>query len=60
MFSTRQVADSPEHRLLSALRDSKLQNEEAVQEFYQKVIDSLALEGNYLILLACKTYAVAQ
>ncbi|MCD8368545.1 MAG: DUF4317 domain-containing protein [Clostridiales bacterium] len=60
VFTTRQVADSPEHRLLSALRDSRLQDEDAVQEFYRKVMDSLALEGNYLILLACNIYDVTR
>lgn len=57
-FATRQVADSPEHRLLSALRDSRLEDEAALEEFYQKVISSLAIEGNYLILLTHNTYDV--
>ena len=59
VFSTRQVADSDEHRLLMALRDSKLKDGEVRQEFYQKVIDSLDMgDGNYLILLAHDAYDV--
>ena len=59
VFSTQQVADSDEHRLLMALRDSGLKDSEVRQEFYQKVIDSLDMgDGNYLILLAHDTYDV--
>lgn len=57
-FTTMQVADSDEHRLLMALRDSKLENEEALKEFYQRVIEVLELEGNYLILMAHDSYDV--
>ena len=59
VFSTQQVMDSPEHRLLTALRDSELKNAEARGRFYQTVIDALDMEErNYLILLACDTYDV--
>ena len=59
VFSTQQVADSDEHRLLMALRDSRLKDGEVRQEFYQKVIDSLDMgDGNYLILLAYDAYDV--
>lgn len=57
-FSTQQVVDSEEHRLLMALRSSSLQDEEAVQTLFGQVIGSLNLEGNYLILLAHDTYDV--
>lgn len=57
-FTTMQVADSEEHRLLMALRDSKLGDEEALMTFYQKVMGSLELEGNYLILMAHDSYDV--
>lgn len=57
-FKTSQVADSPEHKLLMGLRESQLKDEELLQEFYKKVIDSVVLEGNYLILLACDSYDV--
>ena len=57
-FATKQVAEGEEHKLLMALRDSGLGDEEAVQAFFQKAIDSLALEGSYLILLAHDRYDV--
>ena len=57
-FSTQQVVDSEEHRLPMALRGSSLADEEAVQALFQRVISSLTLEGNYLILLAHDTYDV--
>ena len=41
VFSTQQVADSEEHRLLSALRNSELKDAEAREAFYQKVIAAL-------------------
>ena len=59
VFSTAQVVDSDEHRRLTGLRDSKLQDGEIRQEFYQKVIDSLDMgDSNYLILLAHDSYDV--
>ena len=57
-FKTSQVADSPEHKLLMGLRESKLNDEELRGEFYKKVIESVSLEGNYLILLGCDSYDV--
>ena len=57
-FTTRQVAEGEEHKLLMALRGSGLKDEEAVQAFFQKVIGSLTIEGNYLILLAHDAYDV--
>ncbi|MGI5896407.1 MAG: DUF4317 domain-containing protein [Oscillospiraceae bacterium] len=57
-FTTQQVVDSDEHRLLMTLRNSALNDEEAVQTFYQRVIQALSLEGQYMILLAQDTYDV--
>lgn len=57
-FRTAQVADSDEHRLLMVLRESALEDEEALDKFYQMVISSLTIEGNYLILLAFERYDV--
>ncbi len=57
-FATQQVIDSEEHKLLMALRDSSLKDEEAVGAFFQRVIQSLNMEGSYLILLAHDTYDV--
>ena len=58
VFSTQQVADSQEHKLLSALRDSQLKDAQARETFYHKIIDALELDGNYLILLAHDAYDV--
>lgn len=57
-FTTAQVADSDEHRLLMALRSSRLTDGEAREEFYRRVIGGTELEGNYLILLGCDSYDV--
>ena len=57
-FETQQVVDSEEHKLLMALRSSALKDEEAVQAFYRRVIESLSFEGSYMILLAQDTYDV--
>lgn len=59
VFSTEQVMDSDEHRLLSALRESGLKDGDIREEFYRKVIDALDMgESNYLILLAHDAYDV--
>lgn len=59
VFSTRQVADSEEHRLLTALRDCQLKDSALRQSFYEKLIGALELEeSNYLILLAHDVYDV--
>ena len=57
-FKTSQVADSPEHKLLMDLRKSQLKDEELLDSFFQKVIESVVLEGNYLILMSCDSYDV--
>ena len=56
-FRTAQVADSPEHKLLMRLR-SDLKDEAVLEEFYRKVIESVHIEGGYLILLGCDSYDV--
>lgn len=58
VFSTQQVMDSEEHRLLMSLRSSELKDSEARNGLFQKIIDSLEMEDNYLILLACDKYDV--
>lgn len=57
-FDTQQVINSEEHKLLMALRKSSLKDDASVQEFYERVIQALEFEGNYLILLAYDTYDV--
>ena len=59
VFTTRQVADSEEHRLLSALRSSALKDRDARTAFYQRIVDRLDMgDESYLLLLACDAYDV--
>ena len=57
-FQTSQVAGSPEHQLLMDLRKSQLKDEELLDTFFKKIIDTLVVEGNYLILVDCDSYDV--
>lgn len=57
-FKTSQVADSPEHKLLMELRESKLKEENLRMDFYKKVMETVSLESAYLILLGCDSYDV--
>lgn len=57
-FQTSQVTDGPEHKRLMELRASELKDETLRMEFYEKVIQSVELEGSYLILLGCDHYDV--
>lgn len=57
-FKTSQVADSPEHKLLMDLRSSVLEDSEKLEIFYRKVIESVALETSYLVLIGCDIYDV--
>ncbi len=57
-FATRQVAEGESHRRLMDLRGSGLRDDGAVRAFFQLAIQTLAMEGNYLILLAHDTYDV--
>ena len=58
-FKTAQVAQgAPEHKLLMDLRECKLSDDELLHGFFQKIIDTVTLEGNYLILIGCDSYDV--
>lgn len=57
-FKTSQVAGSAEHKLLMDLRDSELKDDDLRLAFYQKIIENVTVEGNYLILLGCDKYDV--
>lgn len=58
-FATKQVMDSDEHRLLSALRRTELQDPELREAFFKCIIDTLDMgESNYLILIAFDAYDV--
>lgn len=58
-FSTQQVMKGEEHKLLSDLRKSGLNDPGLREEFFQKVIQAVTMEDtNYLILLAYDAYDV--
>ena len=57
-FETKQVMESEEHALLMKLKKSELKDEEAVHTFFQKVIETIRIDGNYVILLASDNYDV--
>ena len=57
-FSTAQVSDSEDYRLIYSLKEDKLSNAEARGELFSKIAGSLELEGNYMILLAHDAYDV--
>lgn len=58
-FSTQQVMDSEEHRLLQTLRQSGLQDQTAREALCAKIIQSMDMgDSNYLILLAADSYDV--
>ena len=58
-FKTAQVAQgAPEHKLLMDLRECKLADDELLHGFFQKIIDTVVMEGNYLILIGCDSYDV--
>ncbi|MEE1200435.1 MAG: DUF4317 domain-containing protein [Christensenellales bacterium] len=58
VFRPDQVMESVEHGLLTSLRNTALKVDEGVQSLCQRIIDSLDLEGNYLILLTYDAYDV--
>ena len=57
-FSTKQVMESEEHKLLSDLRQSALKDGELVHKLYDKIINTYETDGSYLILLAYDSYDV--
>ena len=57
-FRTSQVADSPEHKFLMELRKSALADEELRMSLFQKIIDSVSFDDNFLILVGCDSYDV--
>ena len=57
-FKTSQVAGSPEHQLLMDLRKTQLKDDELRDALCKKIIETVDIEGNYLILLACDNYDV--
>lgn len=57
-FKTAQVASGEEHKLLMELRSTQLKDEALLETFFKKIIESIVIEGNYLILIGCDSYDV--
>lgn len=57
-FSTAEVNESEDYRLIFKLREDKLADAAQRSELYAKVVASLELEGNYMILMAHDSYDV--
>ena len=58
VFTTKQVADSDEHRLLMRLLETGLEDETALAQLYDKITATVQGEDNYLILSAVDQYDV--
>jgi hypothetical protein len=59
VFSTQQVMEGEEHKLLSTLRSTKLADPFSREDFFQKVIQSADMgDQSYVILLAHDSYDV--
>ncbi len=57
-YTPQQVMESEEHALLTELRKSNLNNDEALQIFFNKVIESVICESEYAVLIASDNYDV--
>ena len=57
-FDNSQVTDGEEYRLLARLRSSELNDEEALNSFYARVIKHTVMEENYVILITFNKYDV--
>ncbi len=57
-FTTAQVAGSEEHKLLMDLRQTGLADSTLREAFYKKVMETVSIGSNYLILLGCDRYDV--
>ena len=57
-FSTAQVAGSEEHGLLMELRKCRLESDDLREKLLRKIIDTVSLDGSYLVLLGCDSYDV--
>lgn len=59
VFSTQQVMEGEEHKLLSTLRKTGLNDSFSREDFFQKIIETIDMgDQSYLILLAYDTYDV--
>ncbi len=57
-YKATEIIDSNEHKLLMQLRDSSLKDDEILNIFYSKIIESVHFDGSYAILFASDNYDV--
>lgn len=57
-YSSQDIMNNSEHNVLMELLNSKLDNDDSLNLFYQKIIDSMNIETEYAILLAYDNYDV--
>lgn len=57
-FSTEQVENSEEHKLLMKLRETELCEKEFLQKLYSKILGSYITENDYLVLVAYDKYDI--
>ncbi len=57
-FSTQQVLEAPEHKTLMDIRSSGLSDDEAVRNLFERIIETVEMDTNYVIILANDKYDV--
>lgn len=57
-FLTKQVMEGEEHKLLMALKDSELKDDESAEKLYKNIIQSVDMEDSYMIILAFDKYDI--
>ncbi len=57
-FQTAQVANSPEHKFLMELRNSRLEDESLRRQLFEKIIENVSFDESYVILVGCDSYDV--
>ena len=57
-FSTKQVLEAPEHKTLMDIRSSGLADDDAVKSLFERIIETVEMDTNYVIILANDKYDV--
>lgn len=57
-YKSTEIMESDEHRFLTDLRNSALKNDDLLNIFYGKIIESVHFDGSFAILLASDNYDV--
>ncbi|MBQ4061427.1 MAG: DUF4317 domain-containing protein [Christensenellaceae bacterium] len=57
-FTSKQVMESDEHKLLTALRNCELKDEGLRKAFFERIAGHVRIDGGYVIMLVFDTYDV--